>query len=46
MWIIIKITDNPVTGTGGLISELAIATEVFQTAFIVITAVIIAKDRM
>jgi hypothetical protein len=27
MWIIIRITENPVTGTGGLISELAIATE-------------------
>ena len=44
IWAITRIPDNPITGRGGPISEMAIATEVFQIAYVVITAVIIAKE--
>ena len=46
IWVITRIPDNPITSRGGPISEMAIATEVFQIAYIVITAVIIAKERV
>jgi hypothetical protein len=36
---------NPITGRGGPISEMAIAIEVFQIAYIIITSIIIAKER-
>jgi hypothetical protein len=44
--VITRIPDNPITGRGGPVSELAIATEVFQIAYVVLTAVIIAKERV
>lgn len=44
--VITRIPDNPITGRGGPISEMAIATEVFQIAYIGMTAVIIAKERV
>lgn len=46
MWVITRIPDNPITGRGGPISEMAIATEVLQIAYIGMTAVIIAKERV
>jgi hypothetical protein len=46
MWITTRIPDNPITGRGGPISEMAIVTEIFQVAYIVITAIIIAKERI
>ena len=46
IWVITRIPDNPITSRGGPVSEMAIATEVFQIAYIVITAVIIAKERV
>jgi hypothetical protein len=46
IWAITRIPDNPITGRGGPISEMAIAIEVFQIAYVVITAVIIAKERV
>ena len=46
MWIITRVPDNPITGRGGPISEMAIATEVFQIAYIVITMIIIAEERI
>jgi hypothetical protein len=46
MWIITRVPDNPITGRGGPISEMAVATEVFQIAYIVITTIIIAKKRI
>lgn len=45
IWAITRIPDNPITGRGGPISEMSIATEVFQIAYVVTTAVIIAKER-
>jgi hypothetical protein len=45
MWVITRMPGNPITGRGGPISEMAIAIEVFQIAYIIITAIIIAKER-
>jgi len=46
LWVITRIPDNPITGRGGPINERAIAVEVFQIAYIVITAIIMAKERI
>jgi hypothetical protein len=45
IWAITRMPGNPITGRGGLISEMAIAIEVFQIAYIIITSIIIAKER-
>jgi hypothetical protein len=45
MWIITRIPDNPITGRGGPIGETAIVVEVFQVAFIVLSIIILIKDR-
>ena len=44
MWVMTRIPGNPITGRGGPISEMAVAMEVFQIAYIIITAIIIAKE--
>lgn len=46
LWAITRVPDNPITGRGGPISERAIAVEVFQIAYVAITTVIIAKERI
>jgi hypothetical protein len=46
LWVITRIPDNPITGRGGPISERAIAVEVFQIAYVAITALIIAKEKI
>ena len=45
MWAITRIPGNPITGRGGPISEMGIAVEIFQVAYIIITAIIILKER-
>ena len=45
MWVITRVPENPITGRGGPISEMAIVIEIFQIAYIVITAIIILKER-
>jgi hypothetical protein len=45
MWIITRIPGNPITGRGGPVSEIAIATEVFQVAFVVLSIIILSKER-
>ena len=45
VWMITRIPDNPVTGRGGPISEMAIAIEVLQIAYIVITVLITLKEK-
>jgi hypothetical protein len=45
MWAITRMPGNPITGRGGPISDLAIAIEVFQIAYVIITAIIIARER-
>jgi hypothetical protein len=46
IWVITRIPDNPITGRGGPISEMAVAIEVLQIAYIVMTAIIMAKERV
>jgi hypothetical protein len=43
--VITRIPDNPITGRGGPISEIAIAIEVLQIAYIVITVLIMSKEK-
>jgi hypothetical protein len=45
MWVMTRAPGNPITGRGGPISEIAIAIELFQIAYVVITAIIIKKER-
>ena len=45
IWAITRVPENPITGRGGPISDMAIATEVFQVAYVIITGIIIAKGR-
>jgi hypothetical protein len=45
MWAVTRMPGNPITGRGGPITDIAIAIEVFQIAYIIITAIIIAKER-
>jgi hypothetical protein len=45
MWVITRMPGNPITGRGGPISEMAIAIEVLQIAYVIITSIIIAKER-
>lgn len=46
IWAITRIPDNPISGRDGPISGMAIDTEIFQIAYVVITAVIIVKERV
>ena len=45
MWAITRMPGNPITGRGGPISDMAIAIEVFQIAYIIITVIILVKER-
>lgn len=45
MWAITRMPGNPITGRGGPISEMAIIIEIFQIAYVIITLMIIAKER-
>jgi hypothetical protein len=44
MWAITRMPGNPITGRGGPISDMAIAIEVFQIAYVIITGIIIARE--
>lgn len=44
MWAMTRIPGNPITGRGGPLSEMGIVIEVFQVAYIILTAIIIAKE--
>src|ERR671918_315566 len=44
MWAMTRVPGNPITGRGGPISEMAVAIEVFQIAYIVLAGIIIAKE--
>jgi hypothetical protein len=44
MWAMTRVPNNPITSRGGPISEMAIAIEVFQIAYVVITAIIIERE--
>src|ERR671918_851299 len=44
IWAITRMPGNPITGRGGPISEMAIAVEVLQIAYIIVTTIIAAKE--
>ncbi|MFZ0264955.1 MAG: hypothetical protein WAL42_07705 [Nitrososphaeraceae archaeon] len=44
IWAITRIPGNHIKGRGGPISEMAIAVEIFQIAYVVITIIIIIKE--
>jgi hypothetical protein len=45
IWIITRYPDNPITGRGLPVNSIGVAVEVFQIAFIILCAVVIARDR-
>jgi hypothetical protein len=45
IWIITRFPDNPIIGRDLPVNSMGIAIEVFQIAFIVLSAFIIARDR-
>jgi hypothetical protein len=45
LWAITRTPGNPITGRGGPLNEIGIAIQVFQIAYVVITAIIIVKER-
>lgn len=46
MWAITRMPGNPITGREGPLNEIGVAIQVFQIAYVVITAIIIAKERI
>ncbi|MFZ0344957.1 MAG: hypothetical protein WAL24_07340 [Nitrososphaeraceae archaeon] len=44
IWAITRIPGNHITGRGRPISEMAIAVEIFQIAYVVITIIILIKE--
>jgi len=46
IWIITRVPGNPITGRGGMISDMGIAVEVMQFAFVALTGAIIAIESM
>ena len=44
IWAITRVPGNPINGRGGSIGETAIAIEIFQVAFIVLSIIILWKD--
>ena len=44
IWAITRFPGNPINGRGGSIGETAIAMEIFQVAFIVLSIIILWKD--
>jgi len=43
-YVIVSIFFDPITGRGG-ITELAVATEVFQITYVVLTVIIFHRER-
>ena len=44
MWAMTRMPGNPITG-GGPINEIGVAIQVFQIAYVVLSAIIIVKER-
>jgi len=45
IWTITRYPDNPITGRGLPVNSIGVAVEVFQIAFIILCALIIARGR-
>ena len=43
LWVITRITENPITGRAGPISGEAITIQVFQIAFIILSRIVLVK---
>ena len=43
-YVIVSILYDPITGRGGII-EMAIATEIFQITYVVLTVIILHRER-
>jgi peptidoglycan/LPS O-acetylase OafA/YrhL len=46
IWVITRVPGNPITGRGGMISEMGIAVEAVQLAFVGLTAAILVRESM
>jgi hypothetical protein len=44
IWVVTRFPGNPINGRGGPIGETAIAVEVFQVAFVVLSIIILSRD--
>jgi hypothetical protein len=44
IWATTRMPENPITGRGGTISEMAIAVEIFQIAYVIITAITLVME--
>ena len=45
VWTITRYPDNPITGRDLPVNSIGVAVEVFQVAFIILCALMIARDR-
>jgi len=45
IWTITRYPDNPITGRGLPVNSIGVTVEVFQIAFIILCALMIARDR-
>jgi hypothetical protein len=45
MWAMTRMPGNPITGRGGPINEIGVAIQVFQIAYVVLSAIIIIKEK-
>ena len=45
LWLITRMPGNPITERGGSISGTGITVEIFQLAFIILSVIILVKDR-
>jgi len=45
IWVITRIQDNLITGRGGSISNIGFATELFQVIYIIVSLIIVLKDK-
>jgi len=45
IWVITRLSDNPITGRGGRIGETAVILEVFQIAFVVLMIILVSKRK-
>ena len=44
IWIVTRFPGNPINGRGGSIGETAIAVEIFQAAFVILSIIILSRD--
>ena len=45
IWVTTRIPDNPITGRGGSINNIGFTTELFQVIYIIVSLIIVLKDR-